>query len=263
MSRSVGAAVLGILALAVVMAGSAQAGPTSPQKCTASKLKITGKKASCILGVDSKVAGKGGSADTTKCRTTYLNAMTKLAAKADCTNSADAATVELQVDAFTSDVQAELAIATPNRCQAGKIKAVGKKQACEFSADGKAVLKGGTADFSKCAATFTSSFAKLELKGGCRTSSDTGTIEAKVDAFVSDVFNDVPICAHEGDFCGSCGIGVCVRHCPGSSLVCLDNATFGPSGCTTDATCASGEICGAVGANCGTGMTNGCASICP
>lgn len=69
-----------------------------------------------------------------------------------------------------------------------------------------------------------------------------------------------PTCSIEGATCGSCGTGICVRHCPGTALVCLNPGGF-PVVCTSDAGCAVGEVCGGPpGFNCAVGQ---CAPGCP
>ena len=192
MMKTVTAAAASAFALLVATATPTMAGPTKAQKCSAGLMKLTAKKASCELGADAKAAAKGGAPDITKCMTSFTPAFNKVHGKGGCTTSADATTIEAKVDMFTADVDAELGVGTPNKCQGAKIKAAGKKQACEIGANAKAVTKGGTADVSKCTSSFSSSFAKAQAsKGGCHTSGDAGAIETKVDNFVSDVVDEL------------------------------------------------------------------------
>jgi hypothetical protein len=73
----------------------------------------------------------------------------------------------------------------------------------------------------------------------------------------------LPVCSTEGPGCGSCGNGFCVKRCPGSSLVCLDNTTFSNAGCATDLVCPAGAACAAESPGvCGGGLQNGCAQAC-
>ena len=77
-----------------------------------------------------------------------------------------------------------------NKCAAGKIKAAVKKVACKGKLEAKEAKKGEAPDpakVTKCESNFVKKFAKLEAKGGCRTTGDAGTIDAKVDAFLEDL----------------------------------------------------------------------------
>ena len=76
------------------------------------------------------------------------------------------------------------------RCKDAKAKAAGKKASALLKAVGKNEKKQNLAklaqDVSKAQSKFTKSFAKAESKGGCLTTADAATMEAKVDAFVDD-----------------------------------------------------------------------------
>jgi hypothetical protein len=77
-----------------------------------------------------------------------------------------------------------------NKCTGDKIKAACKKASCKAALEAKQAGYGGTLDparMAKCEATFSTSFAKSEAKGGCTTTGDAAVIEAKVDAFVLDL----------------------------------------------------------------------------
>ncbi len=75
-------------------------------------------------------------------------------------------------------------------CKDAKAKAAGKKAGALLKAIGKNEKKQGLAKLaqavSKAQSKFTKSFVKAEAKGGCLTTADAATIEAKVDAFVDD-----------------------------------------------------------------------------
>jgi hypothetical protein len=165
-------------------------------KCAAAKIKAVGKKASCLLALDSKVAGAGVAADPTKiqkCKDTLATAFDKLEAKGNCITSGDASTIEAVVDGFTADVDADLNPTGPpsaNKCQAGKIKAAATKTSCLLGLKAKAAGTGNILEpldpvkFTKCVEKYTTAFSKLEDKGGCATSGDAATIEGKIDTFV-------------------------------------------------------------------------------
>jgi len=122
-----------------------------------------------------------------------------------CITFGDSAAQEAKVDAFVLDVVQELDPGYPvpvlNTCSAGKKKCVLKKTAgllkceerCDKDPDRCGVVK--TDCQNKVVAKFDggtkgvggSCFAYLERKGGCITTYDLGVLEAKVDAFVSDV----------------------------------------------------------------------------
>jgi hypothetical protein len=97
----------------------------------------------------------------------------------------------------------EIAVAGPTsaqKCQAAKLKAVSKYDACRLKAEAKAVLKGGSADMSKCDSKIASSWAKAETKGGvdCPTSGDVAPITAEAVSHT-----DVITAALSGVVCGN------------------------------------------------------------
>src|SRR6185503_6631062 len=83
-----------------------------------------------------------------------------------------------------------------NKCAGSKIKAACKKVSCKAGLEAKQASAGGTVDpgkVAKCESKFSSTFAKLEAKGGCLTTGDTAAIEAKVDAVVSDLESELDV----------------------------------------------------------------------
>jgi hypothetical protein len=83
-----------------------------------------------------------------------------------------------------------------NKCAGAKIKAAAKKTTCKATLEEKQAGKGGTIDpakVAKCEATFSKGFAKAEAKGSCLSTGDAATIEAKVDAFVSDLATELDV----------------------------------------------------------------------
>jgi hypothetical protein len=82
-----------------------------------------------------------------------------------------------------------------NQCAGAKIKAVGKKAKCLLGLEAKEAAKGVAPDpakVQKCQDKLVSAFTKAEAKGGCTTTGDAAAIEAKVDAFVADVADELP-----------------------------------------------------------------------
>jgi hypothetical protein len=182
---------LGVVALALVTAGPAFA----QNKCAGDKIKAAAKKTTCKATLEEKQAGKGATIDpakVAKCEATFSKGFAKAESKGNCLTTGDAGTIEAKVDAFVGDLDTELDVGTgtnPNPCEGAKIKAAAKKANCKAQLEAKQASKGGTIDpakVAKCEASFSKSFAKAEAKGGCNTTGDAATIEAKVDAFVDD-----------------------------------------------------------------------------
>jgi hypothetical protein len=91
--------------------------PPTPNACQAAKIKATGKKAKCVLGLRAKVAGKGGSVDPlklAKCTGKFGSAFTKAETKGGCETTGDVDDEETLVDAFVDDVDAELKGGSPS-----------------------------------------------------------------------------------------------------------------------------------------------------
>lgn len=91
-------------------------------------------------------------------------------------------------------VAAAVQAQTVNPCSSKKKICVANKAAGLLKCHEKAEKTGSPVDSSctqKVVDKFTACFAKLETKGGCLTTGDTGAIEAKVDAFVVDVVTEV------------------------------------------------------------------------
>jgi hypothetical protein len=99
-------AVLILVASLAVAASVAQAGPTPAQKCTAAKLKATGKKASAKLKCHERAVLKGLAVDAaclTKAEEKFAEAFTKAEAKSGCVTPGDAGSIETLVDTFVDD----------------------------------------------------------------------------------------------------------------------------------------------------------------
>jgi hypothetical protein len=82
-----------------------------PDKCSASKVKASAKKACCLLGLEAKQATQGGAIDAAKaqkCRDKHAQTFAKADAKGGCDTTGDAQDLEDKVDAFIADAVAEL-----------------------------------------------------------------------------------------------------------------------------------------------------------
>jgi hypothetical protein len=93
---------------------------------------------------------------------------------------------------FASSIAPAYASADPAAvCREGKAKAAGKKVSALLKAIGKNIKKPNpaklSADVSKAQSKFTQAFSKAESKGGCQTTGDVGPLEAKADALVLDI----------------------------------------------------------------------------
>jgi cysteine-rich repeat protein len=187
------------IAAALAMIAFAHGPAVAQDKCAGSKLTATGKKCSAKLKCVAKAAGKGVAVDGAclgKAETKFASSFAKAEAKGGCNTIGDAAGIETKVDAHVADVQAELWTDEPadNDCASAKARAAGKKCLCKLKCSSKAAKGGTSVDptcMQKCEQRFALAFSKAESKGGCTTISDAPAIEAKVDAFVADVGDDL------------------------------------------------------------------------
>src|SRR5690349_12894713 len=190
-----------LLGIAVCVVTLGVAGAASAQnKCQGAKIKDAGKKASCLAGLQSKVAASGGTVDpakVAKCDAKVSAAYDKLEAKPGCNTTGDKNAIEAKVDSFINDLVSELATGTlPNKCQGAKIKDAGKKAQCVTGLQAKVAAAGGTVDplkLAKCQAKVSAAYAKLEAKPGCNTTGDAGAIESKVDSFTDDLNGELNV----------------------------------------------------------------------
>ena len=176
---------------------------TVAAKCAGEKIKEASKKTACLAGLRAKEAAEGESPDPAKvmhCEEKLSSNFADLEAKGGCITTGDAPIIEAKVDAFVADLVSELNPSGPpaaNKCQGAKIKLAGKKAVCLLGLEAKAAAKGNflePLDPSKvatCQDKLSSGFGKLEAKGDCATTGDAGTIEGKVDAFVTDVSSEL------------------------------------------------------------------------
>ena len=202
-SRVVVTAVALALAVALLAAATAQALTVNP--CSSKKKICVAKKAAGLLKCHEKAEKIGAPVDTTctqKVVDKYNACFAKLELKGGCLTTNDAGPIESKVDAFVLDVVTEVDPAYPapveNACSAGKKKCVGKKTKALFKCHAKAERKGflDAACIQKAQRKFdggafpeSGCVERLEAKfpAGCPTIDDTAPLEAKVDAFVTDV----------------------------------------------------------------------------
>jgi hypothetical protein len=168
------------------------------------------------------------------------------------------------------------------KCAAAKLKAAAKKISAKLACHQQALMHGGAPSptcLAHATSAFTLAFARAEAKGGCAVTGDAASVEAEIDTMVTSLVGDFPVvptttsttttttlppCSGEGTSgCGSCGNGVCVRLCPGTTLACVDNTAGAIQVCSDDSVCTAGRYCVAAGPTCGTGNENGCFAPCP
>jgi len=210
------AAALGATAFIALLAFGANTA-SAQNKCLSGKTKCVDKKMAGLLGCHSK-AEKAGTVPDATClskvyakfdggtKGTEASCFRKLEIKNDgpCVTTGDRVAQETKVDAFVLDVVQELDPSYPtpvtNSCSAGKKKCVLKEAKGILGCHEKCQK-----DPTKCAGVMTTCinkardkysggldptkgcFAKLEAKGSCLTTSDSADLEAKVDAFITDV----------------------------------------------------------------------------
>ena len=112
------------------------------------------------------------------------------------------------------------AVVPSNKCLAGKIKCVIKKKACILGLFRKS-FDLDTVAVSKCMTKFEADppipgkgcFAKLEAKGNCLTTDDAGVIEAKVDAHIMDLIEEInPTGAGGTNKCSNGKVGCMLKY---------------------------------------------------
>ena len=191
------------LLAAVTLGGVAHALQDGPG-CAAAKKKLAGKKDLKLLTCDSVAVGKGAAPDmkcTDAARNGFSAAWSKAEAKGGCFTTNDASTIEGKVDAHVQDLENTLHLtgATPSKCSSKKFKGAGKKGLCLLICHGKAQRKGLplsdpliTACMQKCRDKFSAAFTNDEASADCRTTGDTNSVEAKIDAFANGVASMLP-----------------------------------------------------------------------
>src|SRR5262249_41667202 len=124
-----------VLALLVVPAA-----PASADKCTGAKLKAIGKEESGLLTCYAKVVVKGDpsllAACIQKAQTKYGGAFAKAGS---C--GGDQTVCECLADECAGNVRGDLPDAGPDKCEAARLKAAGKKASGKLACNAKAALK--------------------------------------------------------------------------------------------------------------------------
>jgi hypothetical protein len=200
MMKILAAVVLGGFTLVAVTGTPALAGGTPAQKCASGKEKVAGKKAACLLGVQSKgeTAPPVDGTKIQKCKDKQSAAYAKADLKGGCASTGDASAIESKVDMFVTDIVTDLAgggtaTADEHKCQGSKMKVAGKDTACLLGL--KAKEKTGAivdpSKFQKCKDKLSAAYAKAELKP-CKTTGDAPTIQGKIDLHVTDVDGELP-----------------------------------------------------------------------
>jgi hypothetical protein len=194
-------AALGVFAMVAFAAGPVHA----QGKCQGAKLKAAGKDASCLLALDGKVAGgkPANPIKTQACKDKMSNSFTSAESKPPCGTTGDAAAIQADVDSFTNAVNAALSKGVPNKCQAAKMKAAGKKASALLSCQSKAAAKSLPVDpacVAKAVGKFNAAFTKAESKPPCGTTGDNGSIESIVDDF-----SDLLACELQASPACNCG----------------------------------------------------------
>ncbi len=264
--------VLATVAL-VAWSGIGLAASDPVAKCAASKVQSTGKKASSKLKCHSKAVGKAVAVDPLclgKAETKFSEAFSKAESKGGCATVGDAPALEALVDDFVADVVGALpsgGTKAGQKCAAGKIKEAGKKADAKLKCHSKAIGKSVDVDpgcLQKAEDKFLKAFGKAETKGGCATSGDAATLEARVDQLVAAVLGGSP---------STSSTTTTSLPTPTTSSTSTTTSTTTATPTTTSTTVPSGNLCvgGApngtpqAGEQCDDGddvNTNGCTNDC-
>ena len=187
-SRALRVVVLAMSAL-TTMATSAVA----QSHCSSAKVKAVGKTARCRLALEAReAAGKPKNpARVQRCEDEMVAAFSKYdAAYTDCRVTGEVSWVIPVIDTFVNDVDTALSVGLPNKCQAAKLKATGKKAKCFLDLYARTLHTLAPLDPAKvqrCHDKHTATFAQEEAKLGCATTGDADAIEGDVDIFTTDV----------------------------------------------------------------------------
>jgi cysteine-rich repeat protein len=199
--------ILAIGAAALLVAGPAGAQPTKESlKCSSTKLKIYSKDVASLLKCEEKAVLKGEPVDPAcvlKATDKTTDAFAKAELKGGCPTDASTAPIEggnllntrARLSAYVASVTAALAPNPgPSKCQASKLKAVGKLTSSLFNCESKAAAKNVAVDQVKCvqkaidklADPVKGAFAKAEAKPPCDTTGDAATRVGEAQEVVRD-----------------------------------------------------------------------------
>ena len=184
--------------VAVVGGGFALAKPSPEQRCTATKLNETGKKAYGKLRCWAKEVRHSDPTQFSQCKdkveARFASKFAAAEATGSCPTTGDAGPLETTVDglvdgvvgALTGSVAGSfLSTDEAKQCASTKLIAAGKKVASKMTCHARAATRGFDGDCVYAAETaFFVRWGTAERKGGCATTDDEGSIEALVDGLV-------------------------------------------------------------------------------
>ena len=259
MKRLIATALPAILLLSIATHVAA----VGPSKCSSSKLKATGKKASSRAKCYAKAVSKGDPVDSdclAKAHDKLTSGFTKAESKGDClAPNGDVNAIESKVDTFVNTVRniVNSSAPGPSGCDSKKIQAAGKKASGKLKCQSKAVSKGVDVDaecLGKAEEKFSSSVSTAETANdNCTHTGQTNALESAANAFVGDATEELapppttttttlpaPPCEAVG------GIGQCGGTCPPGEVCTLVDFGFG-AGCDCLPTCflSAAPACGA------------------
>ena len=163
---------------------------TLASKCTGLKIQAAGKLAACLLGLEAKAAVTAGQKDEAKvvaCRQKMAAAFANADKGRDCHGTNDQ--TEAEVDAFIATVQAEIGSpsGSASKCDAKRLKAVGKEAQCVLASTAKLSAKGEPTDPTKIDKCKDKLAAAFESTGGNCSSGGPGTPggPAQIDAEIA------------------------------------------------------------------------------
>jgi hypothetical protein len=189
---------LAMALILVVTAGMAHAAPTPAQKCSATKIKASGKNGNGN-GVCASKASKAGLAVDPLCLAKADDKLDRTFAKAElkggCLTSGDAGTIGGLLDGVTSFATAQLGddgSADSRKCASARIKAAGKYVNAVLKCHAKAEKRGTSVDtecLDKAQDKLSDAFDKAETAshGNCDTAADSPATQVAMDAIVADV----------------------------------------------------------------------------
>ena len=177
------AAVVGVLALATLGAGTARA-----DKCSGVKLRAIGKRESALLACQAKVAVKGSSVEQ-GCDSKASSKFSTSYNKPGTCGAPDASVCEALADSCRDQLRAALPDggASPSQCEAARLQAAGRKASAKLACYAKAAIKGApvaSGCLTKAENKFTSAFNKVS---GCTGDGAAASIEALIDSACVDL----------------------------------------------------------------------------
>ena len=168
--------------------------PAQQSKCTSKEFAAAGKEASSEAKCYSKAVAKNDTSVLAGCLAAatgkFTTAYGKAVGSGDCLTSATAATVEGEVDAFTSDLNTTLTGGSsgPSKCTSKELSAAGGKAGGKAKCYSKAAAKNDTSGIAGCLSAvelkFGKGFDKATAAGDCINGTNVDIAESKVDSFI-------------------------------------------------------------------------------